>query len=106
MAVVKASTASCGTNCSTVKSSAASRKPRYSRQWRNYYNTVRPHSLLGYRPPAPQTFMPQSSHPDGTPAMQSIIVAQRIWGTVVGNGDIRNNGCSHYRAHTTHICKS
>jgi transposase InsO family protein len=24
-------------------------------QWRNHYNTVRPHSSLGYRPPAPQT---------------------------------------------------
>ncbi len=24
-------------------------------QWRNHYNTIRPHSSLGYRPPAPQT---------------------------------------------------
>ena len=24
-------------------------------QWRNHYNTLRPHSALGYRPPAPQT---------------------------------------------------
>ena len=24
-------------------------------QWRSHYNTVRPHSSLGYRPPAPQT---------------------------------------------------
>ena len=24
-------------------------------QWRHHYNTVRPHSALGYRPPAPQT---------------------------------------------------
>jgi len=23
-------------------------------QWRNEYNTIRPHSSLGYRPPAPQ----------------------------------------------------
>ena len=23
--------------------------------WRNQYNTIRPHSSLGYRPPAPQT---------------------------------------------------
>ena len=23
--------------------------------WRRYYNTVRPHSALGYRPPAPET---------------------------------------------------
>ncbi len=25
-------------------------------QWRNHYNTKRPHSSLGYRPPAPQTY--------------------------------------------------
>ena len=24
-------------------------------QWRNQYNTIRPHSSIGYRPPAPQT---------------------------------------------------
>mgnify|MGYP003338964650 FL=1 len=27
-------------------------------QWRKHYNTVRPHSSLGYRPPAPQTIRP------------------------------------------------
>jgi len=27
-------------------------------QWREHYNTVRPHSSLGYRPPAPQAFHP------------------------------------------------
>jgi putative transposase len=27
-------------------------------RWRNHYNTVRPHSSLGYRPPAPSTFNP------------------------------------------------
>ena len=39
-------------------------------QWRHHYNTVRPHSSLGYRPPAPQTFAPLLSHLDGTTAMQ------------------------------------
>ena len=39
-------------------------------QWRHHYNTVRPHSSLGYRPPAPQAFMPVPLHLDGTPAMQ------------------------------------
>ena len=24
-------------------------------QWRKYYNTIRPHSSLGYKPPAPVT---------------------------------------------------
>lgn len=26
-------------------------------QWRKHYNEVRPHSSLGYRPPAPQTIV-------------------------------------------------
>ena len=39
-------------------------------QWRHHYNTVRPHSALGYRPPAPQTLSPPLSHLDGTTAMQ------------------------------------
>ena len=28
------------------------------KQWRKHYNTIRPHSSLGYRPPAPQTMNP------------------------------------------------
>jgi hypothetical protein len=27
-------------------------------QWRVHYNTIRPHSALGYRPPAPETLLP------------------------------------------------
>jgi len=27
-------------------------------QWRRHYNTKRPHSALGYRPPAPESIMP------------------------------------------------
>ncbi len=27
-------------------------------QWRREYNTIRPHSSLGYRPPAPEAFQP------------------------------------------------
>jgi putative transposase len=27
-------------------------------QWRMYYNAIRPHSSLKYRPPAPETFIP------------------------------------------------
>ena len=26
-------------------------------RWRVHYNTVRPHSSLGYRPPAPETWL-------------------------------------------------
>ena len=31
--------------------------------WRHHYNTVRPHSSLGYRPPAPQTVLPKTVKP-------------------------------------------
>ena len=31
--------------------------------WRHHYNTVRPHSSLGYRPPAPQTVLPNTIKP-------------------------------------------
>jgi len=27
-------------------------------EWRKHYNTVRPHSALGYRPPAPESILP------------------------------------------------
>ena len=27
--------------------------------WRNHYNTRRPHSALGYRPPAPEVVLPK-----------------------------------------------
>jgi Integrase core domain/Dihydrodipicolinate synthetase family len=39
-------------------------------QWRNYYNTVRPHSALGYRPPAPQTMNPFLTPLDQAAQMQ------------------------------------
>jgi transposase InsO family protein len=35
-------------------------------QWRKHYNTIRPHSSLGYRPPAPQ-----ASNPFATPLEQA-----------------------------------
>ncbi len=30
-------------------------------RWRNHYNAVRPHSSLGYKPPAPETILPPAS---------------------------------------------
>ena len=35
--------------------------------WRQHYNTVRPHSSLGYRPAAPKTVLPRPSGPTYTP---------------------------------------
>ena len=32
-------------------------------QWRRHYNTKRPHSALGYRPPAPETTIPMDQRP-------------------------------------------
>ena len=32
-------------------------------RWRHHYNTVRPHSALGYRPPAPQAIVPKRTDP-------------------------------------------
>ena len=36
-------------------------------QWRRHYNTVRPHSSLGYRPPAPEVVMSGLPAPSGRP---------------------------------------
>lgn len=38
--------------------------------WRNHYNTIRPHSSLGYRSPAPQTFKPFPQPMDRATPMQ------------------------------------
>ena len=32
-------------------------------RWRRHYNTRRPHSALGYRPPAPETIIPMDQRP-------------------------------------------
>ena len=32
-------------------------------QWRRHYNTIRPHSSLGYRPPAPETIAAPAAGP-------------------------------------------
>lgn len=50
-------------------------------RWRRHYNTVRPHSSLGYRPPAPETILPPafdlsyaSLPPDRTLALERRIL--------------------------------
>ncbi|MEQ9174520.1 MAG: integrase core domain-containing protein, partial [Alphaproteobacteria bacterium] len=32
-------------------------------RWRCHYNTIRPHSARGYRPPAPQAVLPHLAVP-------------------------------------------
>ncbi len=39
-------------------------------QWRKHYNTIRPHSSLNYRPPAPQTSTAPSPQLDRSYLMQ------------------------------------
>src|SRR3712207_5152381 len=36
-------------------------------RWRRHFNTVRPHGALGYRPPAPEVFMPKPPLPPRRP---------------------------------------
>ena len=36
--------------------------------WRRHYNTVRPHGSLGYKPPAPEVFVPSFATRPTTPA--------------------------------------
>jgi putative transposase len=52
-------------------------------QWRQEYNQVRPHSSLGYRPPAPEARLP-------------VILTQRLV-TFVGVGQNLSLFVSHYR---------
>jgi transposase InsO family protein len=63
-ATARASTRSFATNCSTARSSTASPGPRY---------TERPHSSLGYQPPAPEAIAwpskPARSLPPAAQAM-------------------------------------
>jgi transposase InsO family protein len=45
-------------------------------QWRRFYNTERPHSSLGYRPPAPQAVLPKSQITDYVASMDRNPVVQ------------------------------
>jgi putative transposase len=33
-------------------------KPVVIESWRRHYNTIRPHASLGFKPPAPEVFVP------------------------------------------------
>ena len=49
--------------------------------WRQHYNTVRPHASLGYRPPAPEVFVPgltaRPSTRDGSASTAALPLAPR-----------------------------
>ena len=45
----------------------ARRGPIVIESWRRFYNTLRPHGSLGYRPPAPEVFIPQSARAAALP---------------------------------------
>ena len=42
-------------------------------QWRVHFNTVRPHSSLGYRPPAPEVIVLHMPMPPGNPRPNRLI---------------------------------
>ncbi len=42
--------------------------------WQRHYNTVRPHSSLGYKPPAPQTICPNRQQPTYDPTDRTLSV--------------------------------
>lgn len=52
-------------------------------RWRKHYNTVRPHSSLGYRPPAPETIAARPHPPlrSGLPSsgVQQAEHSHRLW---------------------------
>ncbi|HSR71464.1 MAG TPA: transposase, partial [Kiloniellales bacterium] len=45
-------------------------------QWRRHYNTFRPHSSLGYRPPAPEAIRPHAA--DVPSAAQGLRADRRL----------------------------
>ena len=45
-------------------------------RWRHHYNTIRPHSSLGYRPPAPETILPNVDGP--TYAVDGLQLAHQL----------------------------
>ena len=48
---------------SFVSSSIATSTMDIIEKLRNHYNTKRPHSALGYRPPAPEAIVPMEQRP-------------------------------------------
>ena len=54
-------------------------------RWRNHYNTIRPHSALGYRPPAPETIVPSEwATSAAAPCSAALRTAQQHQGISIG----------------------
>ena len=62
-ATARASTASCATSCERRDLLLKEAKVVIE-GWRRHYNTIRPHSSLGYRPPAPEAMLWPAPQPD------------------------------------------
>lgn len=48
--------------------------------WRNEYNTIRPHSALGYRPPVPEVIVPKEYQA----CKNSLSPVYHLWGQIIG----------------------
>ena len=46
--------------------------------WRSYYNTERPHSSLGYKPPAPEAVIWPSAPSGSAPSSAQVMAAKPI----------------------------
>lgn len=45
-------------------------------QWRKHYNSIRPHSALGYQPPSPELVIWPTESSSSTPLAQPAIVTR------------------------------
>ena len=78
-------------------------------KWRRHYNTVRPHSALGYRPPAPESIIPIDQRPTMQtppnrglllPTKNARLLAASVWqsGAYAKPRLLRENGSSYVAA--------
>ena len=61
-------------------------------QWRCFYNTERPHSSLGYRPPAPKAILPPVSRLAYVMERASLMLVQNMPDSNSGTGPPKGPG--------------